>query len=150
MDEETKARVIEIVRDMSSQGLSPTDIAEQLRSMGIAEEDISEVMRDVGEPAPPAEEAPAESSALPEEHVERLHATVGELHEKQDMQSSDLLAIREDMERVKADLDEIKPLLAALKRLNENLMDVNKKMLVKYGASSPAPAEKPVVPAKKK
>jgi DNA-binding transcriptional MerR regulator len=149
MDEETKARVIEIVRDMSSQGLSPADIAEQLRSMGIAEEDITEVMRDVGG-APPAEEAPAEPSMLPEEHVERLHATVGELHEKQDMQSSDLLAIREDMERVKADLDEIKPLLAAIKRLNENLMDVNKKMLVKYGASSPAPAERPVVPAKKK
>ncbi len=143
MDDATKSKITSIVKDMSAQGMPNAEIEENLRSMGIADADIIEVMRDIGGIAPPVEEpAAAPAPVMPqEEHIERLHSTVGELNDKQDMQSGDLGAIREDLDAIKTDLAEIRPLLSAMKRMNESLMDINKKMLVKYGAS--APAKKP-------
>ncbi len=146
MDADTKAKITSIVKDMSSQGMSNPEIGENLRSMGIADADISEIMREIGGDIAPLIDEPVAAPApiMPqEEHIERLHSTVGELNDKQDMQSSDLGAIRDDLESIKGDLAEIKPLLSAMKRLNESLIDINKKMLVKYGASAPAKKKAP-------
>jgi len=143
MDEDTKTKITAIVTDMRAQGMSDADIGENLRSMDISPEDIASIMGTPATVAPPIEEPVAPASPVEEEHVERLHASVGELHEKQDMQTGDLSSIRDDLAAIRADLDEIKPLLSAIKRLNTSLMDVNKKMLVKYGSAKPA-KKKPV------
>jgi hypothetical protein len=128
MDENTKTQITKIVMDMRAQGMADSEIEDNLRSMDISNEDISVI---IGKPvsiAPPVEEPVVDDS------VERLHSSIGELHEKQDLQSSDLSSIRDDLSAIRSDLDEIKPLLSAIKHLNTSLIELNKKMLVKYGS----------------
>ena len=132
MDEATVGRIVGIVKNMQAGGMSEKDIIDNLRQMGLSGEELNEVLNAVGM----AESKPAEEPAplLPEEHFERLHATVGELHDKQDelkSSFSEISELRRDIAAVKAELDEIRPLVGALKRINENLIEINKKMLTR-------------------
>ena len=134
MDGATVERIVGIVKNMQAGGMSEKDITDNLRQMGLAGDELNSVLDAVGlsKPAPPVLQEPA--TTPPEEHFERLHTTVAELHDKQDAlreDFSEISKLRKELADIKTELDEIKPLLAALKRMNENLMDINRKMLAK-------------------
>jgi len=132
MDEATVKRIVGIVKNMQAGGMPKKDVIDNLRQMGLSGEELNSVLNAVGITAsnPPEEPAPP----IPEEHFERLHATMGDLHEKQDELKgsfSEISNLRKDIKDIKAELDEIKPLVGALKRINENLIEINKKMLAR-------------------
>jgi DNA repair ATPase RecN len=155
MDEATLARIAEIVKSMHAQGMTQSEIRENLKQMGVADQDAEDIIRraepevtmpevhekveaisrkmEEGEHLKPAMEKLEEH----EEHFERLHATVGELHEKHDELREaveELHALREDIDAIKADLKDMKPMLAALKRINEQMIELERKTLARKSA----------------
>lgn len=138
MDDATLERIVGIVRGMKSGGMSQDEIVDNLRQMGVAEEELSGILSKAGlQPQSPVPAEPATQPPIAEEHFERLHANVNELHAKHDDLAetlAELSEIRRELQSVKADVSEIKPLLGAMKRLNENLVEINKKMLARLGS----------------
>jgi len=133
MDEETIERIVGIVKNMQAGGMSVAEITDNLHQMGLSGDELNDILKKVGitEEKPIVEEP---APLLPEEHFERLHTTVGELHDKQDelkTSFSEISQLREDIKAMKAEIDEIRPLIGALKRMNENLIEINKKMLTR-------------------
>jgi len=132
MDEATVERIVGIVKNMRAGGMPEKDVTDNLRQMGLSGGELESVLNAVGitSSKPPEEPAPI----VPEEHFERLHTTVAELHDKQDelkSSFSEISELRREIKDIKAELDEIKPLVGALKRINENLIEINKKMLAR-------------------
>ena len=141
MDDATAQKLTTVVDTMRDAGMSSAEISDNLKQMGVSPADIDGILG--AEPAPDlaAEPVPplADDSLQPaldrqEEHLERLHATVGELHEKHDELAvvlADLDALKKEVEELRLAIGEIKPLVSALQRQNNNLIDINKKMLGK-------------------
>ena len=152
MNPETKKKIVDIVKKMNSQGMSVTQITENLKQMEVPDKEIEGIIResqpevniaDVHEKAKETNEMLGTGAHLKPaikkledhtEHFERLHTTVGDLHEKHHELSSklsDMNQLKQELDEIKELLLEIKPLLASIERLNKNILETNKKMLAK-------------------
>ena len=152
MEAETEKRIVQIVQEMSSQGMSTKDIKDNLLQMGINKEDISNIMSntdqkvnvsdvhekiasvqdslDTGIHLEPVIQRMDESK----EDMERLHSSMTELHEKHAETSEtmrELKLMKEEIAEIKQLILEIKPLLSSIERLNKSLLDLNRRMLIK-------------------
>ncbi|MFC2174435.1 hypothetical protein ACFLQ2_01010 [archaeon] len=131
MDDATLQRIVGIVKTMQSSGMEKDAIVENLRSMGVSDDELEGILVESGLQAPkPLEPVPP----VAEEHIERLHTNVNELHVKHDEMKGSLSGIddiKHELQEIKAEINDIKPQLGALKRINENLIDINKKMLAR-------------------
>jgi uncharacterized coiled-coil DUF342 family protein len=147
MDEPRLQKIVGIVKEMNSQGLSKNEIEANLRQMGLGEEDIELILKEA-KPEINVSEVHDQASRATEmlekgehlqpalekldqqlEHFERLHSNVGELHEKTGAATTEMGEIKRELEEINETLGELKPMLAAVKRLNEDLIKINQKML---------------------
>ena len=124
MDEATLQRIVGIVKTMQSSGMGEKEITDNLRQMGVADEELEGILSGSGIAKPPA---PEPVIAPP---------VADELHAKQDDMKASLSGlddIKRELQGIKAEVADIKPQLGALKRINENLIEINKKMLARLG-----------------
>ena len=131
MDDATLQRIVGIVKTMQSSGMEKDAIVENLRSMGVSDDELDGILTESGLQAP---KAPEVIPPVAEEHIERLHTNVNELHVKHDELKGSLAGlddIQRELQDIKAQVADIKPQLGALKRINENLIEINKKMLAR-------------------
>ena len=152
MDEATLARLSELVKGMHEQGMSVKQISDNLSQMGISNEDIDVIVSraglapntadihdavntvnqqiSTGEAVKPVMDKLNEA----DEHFERLHQGINSLHEKHNELSKDiqgLSASSQELSEIKSMLIEVRELLNAVKDLQMQLLDVNKKILMK-------------------
>lgn len=160
MDTATMERIVSLVKSMQDQGLSSDQIQAELSDM-VTPEDLSKILAQAGgAPAPAQAATPAPASSGEEfvppllespseavkpaiekideqrQHLERLHTSVGELHDKTDAltgASGDVKLLRDEIRELKELVMELKSLLGSIERLNTNLIETNKKMLLKLG-----------------
>ncbi len=152
MDETTIARLSELVKGMHDQGMSVKQIEENLEQMGISREDIKVIVTraglkpstvDIHEEVTAVKEAISTGEAVKpvveklgeaEEHFERLHAKMDMLHEKHKEVSqavSELSELRAELSEIKNLLLEIRAAVAATKKLQEDLIEINRRVLAR-------------------
>ncbi|GEM_PF-5480555 len=152
MDEATLKRLAGLVKSMHDQGLAVDQIKENLEQMGIAKDDISLIISEAGL-MPNTVDVHKEVSALreametgqavkpvveklgeTEDHFERLHTKVDLLHEKHgeiEARLEDLAELKAEIAEVKQLLLEIKPVVMAIKKLQEDLLEVSRSILAR-------------------
>lgn len=155
MDEAMLKRVKDIVSSMAAQGMPREEIRSTLLQMGVPPQDAETLLQEA-KPEVTVQEVGAKAEATrtmletgqhlkpalqkleeQEEHFERLHTSVGELHGRQasvESRLSEVAEIKRDVSEIRQELSEIKPMISALKRLNDNLLEINRKMLAELGA----------------
>lgn len=152
MEKSVFNRIVGIVKEMSAQGITKSEIIANLKQMGLSDEDIEDILAaarpettvaDVSEKAEQAMKLletgehlkPAmEKLKEHEEHFERIHTHLNEIHEKSMVSQEEMEAIREELDEIKREIEEIKPIVASIKRLNQDLIKINKKMLTRLGS----------------
>ena len=135
MDDATLQRIVGIVKTMQNGGMGQDEITDNLRSMGVSDEELGGILSHAGLGAPAVPAAPEEiAPPVTEDHIDRLHTNMNELHVKHDELKGSLAGlddIQRELQDIKAQVADIKPQLGALKRINENLIEINKKMLAR-------------------
>ena len=150
MDEALEKKILPIVADMKAQGLSRAEIETTLNQMGIDTGDISELLAKAGlevkhediqkqvvktkEMLEKAEHLQPAMEKIGEQAVgiERLHTTVGELHDKSDAllnTSGDIKKLHSDVKELHSDVRELHALLSAIKTLNSKMLELNNRIL---------------------
>ena len=145
-------RLVGIVKNMSGQGMGSDQIRENLVQMGIADEDINTIFSaadlqtsvadvaakqdDIKDLLESGEHLEPVMKKMDEhgEGLERVSASLGELHEKASEIHADVIelqALKDELDEVKALVLEMKPLLASIERLNKNIIDSNRELLLK-------------------
>ncbi len=152
MDDATLKRLADLVKSMHDQGLSVDQIKDNLSQMGISNDDISIVISEAGL-IPNTVDVHKEVSAIreavetgkavkpvmdklsnAEEHFERLHTKVDLLNEKHGeiSEKMDKLSYMEtEIAEMRQVLLEMKAILSAIKQLQEELIEINRKVLAK-------------------
>lgn len=166
MEEAKEKEIIEIIRAMNATGMTQSEIRENLRMMGLEEGEIAGILEkaqtkpttrevheavkaiqekiETGEHIKPAMEAieeHREATGEIKEKVEEISAGLGELHEKHEELKARFATIEEvssELEGLKKLMLEMKPLLAAIKDLQEKLVETNTEMLMRLKAGKKA------------
>ena len=150
MDEALEKKILPIVADMKSQGLSRAEIEATLTQMGIDSSGITELLAKAGlevkhediqrevvktkEMLERAEHLQPAMKKIGEQAVgiERLHTQVGELHDKSDAllgSSEDIRKLHSDVKELHSDVRELHALLSAIKTINKKMLELNNRIL---------------------
>ena len=152
MDEATIERLSDLVKGMHDQGMSVKQIQDNLVQMGISSQDIDVIISraglkpsasdihenvvsvkraiETGEAVKPVVEKLGEA----EEHFERIHSSLNRLHEKHGEISerlSRLSASQSDIQEIKELLYELRDTMNAIKKLQQDLIEINRRVLVR-------------------
>jgi len=117
-------------------GIEPSDSSELLAKVGleVKHEDIQKQVSETKGMLETAEHLKPAMKKLGEQEVgmERLHTTVGELHDKSDSllgSAQDIKALQTEVQNLHSDVREIAALLNAIQSLNKKMLELNNKVL---------------------